>query len=154
MLIVSTFPTPIGWFEVEYDEHFVYRAAFNHSGLEKPHQNDFGAFIKNELDAYFQNPQYHFQLPLKPLGSCYQQRVWNSLLVIPAGRTMTYGELATQLQSSPRAIGQACRTNPVTLFIPCHRIVGKNNLGGYMGKEDALSYKLGLLQHENARCID
>lgn len=148
MLIVSTFPTPIGWFDVEYDEHFVYRAAFSNPGSEKPPRNALSLLIKNELAAYFQNPHHHFQLPLKPLGSIYQQRVWNSLLVIPAGRTMTYGELATQLQTSPRAIGQACRTNPVTLFIPCHRIVGKNNHGGYMGNSEALPLKVALLRHE------
>jgi len=70
------------------------------------------------------------------------------LLVIPAGRTTTYGDLANKLQSSPRAIGQACKKNPLAIFIPCHRVVGKNNCGGYMGREDALPYKLALLQHE------
>ena len=60
---------------------------------------------------------------------------------------MTYGELAHQLKSAPRAIGQACKRNPIALFIPCHRVVGQNNLGGFMGRLD-LPYKTALLQHE------
>lgn len=97
---------------------------------------------------FLQNNRLPFQLPLKPHGTPYQLRVWNALLVIPVGRTITYGELAKTLESSPRAIGQACKKNPVTLFIPCHRVVGKQGYGGYMGKVEALPYKLGLLKHE------
>ncbi len=151
MLIVSTFNTPAGWLEVAYDEHYIYQAAFT-DGLTKKHNavsSQLGDKIAAELKAYSVNPHHHFHLPLKPLGSTYQQKVWNALLVIPVGRTVTYGELATALQSSPRAIGQACKKNPLALFIPCHRVVGKNNQGGYMGRADALSYKVSLLGHES-----
>ncbi len=104
--------------------------------------------IANEIDAYFHNPHHRFQLALKPQGTIYQQRVWNELLVIPIGRTVTYGELANTLQSGPRAVGQACKKNPIALFIPCHRVVGKANQGGYMGRASALHYKIALLKHE------
>lgn len=147
-LIVSTFKTPAGWLEVGYDEHFIYRAVFVES-IAKKAQGDLGNLIAEQLDAYFHNPHHRFQLPLKPLGTAYRQQVWNALLVIPVGRTVTYGELASALQSGPRAIGQACKNNPLALFIPCHRVVGKNNQGGYMGRVDALLYKLALLQHES-----
>lgn len=151
-LIISNFKTPAGLIEVAYDEHYIYRAVFVECTNEKPSQTDerLGTQINEELEAYLNNPHHRFQLPLKPLGSSYQQRVWNALLVIPVGRTMTYGELACLLQSSPRAIGQACKTIPLALFIPCHRIVGKNNQGGYMGRASALHYKLALLKHETA----
>jgi methylated-DNA-[protein]-cysteine S-methyltransferase len=69
-------------------------------------------------------------------------------LLIPAGQTLTYGELSLKLQSSPRAIGQACKRNPIALFIPCHRVVGKKDLGGFMGDPEALLYKKLLLGHE------
>ncbi len=147
MLVVSTIKTPAGWLEVEYDEHYIYRAVFTEVIANKV-QGHLGNLVAEQLDAYCRNPHHRFQLPLKPIGSPYQQRVWNALLVIPVGRTLTYGDLAIQLQSSPRAIGQACKKNPLALFIPCHRVVGKHNQGGYMGREDALPYKTALLKHE------
>jgi len=148
MLIVTAFKTPAGWLEVQYDEHYIYRATFTQTPGHQQETNDLTATIALELDNYFNNPHHRFQLSLKPHGTTYQQRVWNALLVIPVGQTMTYGELAQSLQSSPRAIGQACKSNPITLFIPCHRIVGKHDQGGYMGCVEALCYKTSLLEHE------
>ncbi|HEV2613720.1 MAG TPA: methylated-DNA--[protein]-cysteine S-methyltransferase [Gammaproteobacteria bacterium] len=66
-------------------------------------------------------------------GTDFQKRVWAELLKISPGKTVTYSELAKKLNSHPRAIGQACRANPLPIIIPCHRVVGKNNLGGYFG---------------------
>ena len=151
MLIVTTHSTPAGWLELAYDEHYIYRAVFTDSANDKQNQTyrQLSGLIKDQLAAYADNPYHRFQLPLKPLGSTYQQRVWSALLVIPVGQTMTYGELASKLQSSPRAIGQACKNNPLALFIPCHRVVAKTGHGGYMGQIDALHYKLSLLQHES-----
>lgn len=145
--VISLFTTPWGMLEVEYDEHFVYRSFFTqNSGTITKHP--LSDLIRAELDAYIADPHHRFQLQLKPQVSTYQQKVLKALLVIPVGRTLTYGELALTLQSGPRAVGQACKRNPLALFIPCHRIVGKNNLGGYMGRPDALSYKASLLAHE------
>jgi methylated-DNA-[protein]-cysteine S-methyltransferase len=144
---LSFFETPWGMLQVEHDNHFVYRSLFtqNH-GASTNHS--LSHLIHSELSAYFTNPHHRFQLPLKPQGSPHQLKVLHELLVIPVGRTLTYGELASKIQSSPRAVGQACRNNPLALFIPCHRIVGKNNLGGYMGNPEAISYKASLLEHE------
>lgn len=149
MLITSIFTTPWGKLEVAHDEHFVFNTAFTQKN-GTPAQSNLAKTIGNELEAYYADPQHRFQLQLKPQGSVYQQKVWNALLVIPVGRTLTYGELAMKLQSSPRAVGQACKRNPLTLFIPCHRVVGKNNLGGYMGNPASLSYKEALLAHESS----
>jgi methylated-DNA-[protein]-cysteine S-methyltransferase len=148
-LIIATFKTPVGWLEVQYDEHFVYRATFVAQNTYPHVDSEASNLIANEITCYFQNPHHRFQLSLKPHGSAYQQRVWNALLTIPTGRALTYGELAQTLQTSPRAIGQACKSNPITLFIPCHRVIGKTSLGGYMGKSQALQYKKALLQHED-----
>ncbi len=149
MLVDTAFKTPAGWIEIQYDEHFIHRARFTHSPNFTSQNNQLTTVIDRELQDYFSNPHHRFQLSLKPQGTAYQQRVWNALLVIPVGRTVTYGDLAKSLQSSPRAVGQACKANPVTLFIPCHRVVGKNNQGGYMGRVDALCFKTHLLQHES-----
>ena len=72
-------------------------------------------------------------LPSNLVGTDFQKRVWAELLKIPPGKTVTYGDLAKKLNSHPRAIGQACKANPLPITIPCHRVVGKNNLGGYFG---------------------
>jgi methylated-DNA-[protein]-cysteine S-methyltransferase len=147
-LIVTLFETPIGRLEVTYNEHYLFRANFTETPVASMASNTLTSVIGQELEQYFDNPHHRFRLSLKPQGSLYQQQVWNALLVIPVGRTMAYGELAKTLQSSPRAIGQACRKNPIALFIPCHRVVGKNNQGGYMGNPAALRYKISLLDHE------
>ena len=147
--ISSTFSTPLGFFEVVHDECFIYRAAFT-KNAGTPAFTNFAASIAAEIESYFNNSQHCFQLPLKPQGSSYQLKVWNSLLAINSGQTLTYGDLALQLQSSPRAIGQACKRNPLALFIPCHRIIGKTNLGGYMGDPAAITYKEALIAHENS----
>ncbi|MFA5961008.1 MAG: methylated-DNA--[protein]-cysteine S-methyltransferase [Tatlockia sp.] len=153
MLIVTAFHTPAGWLEVTYDEHFIHRAVFTDTPAQQRDENALTAVIASEIASFFNNPHHRFQLPLKPHGSLYQQKVWNALLVIPVGRTVTYGELSDTLQSSPRAIGQACKKNPLALFIPCHRVVGKTSLGGYMGNPNALPYKMRLLSHENQRDV-
>lgn len=148
MLVSSIYPTPLGMFEVVHNEHFIFNASFTQKSGHTA-KTALSELVYSELSAYFVNNHHRFQLPLKPQGSPYQQKVWNALLVIPVGRTLTYGELAVNIQSSPRAVGQACKKNPLALFIPCHRVVGKNDLGGYMGNPQALPYKEALLQHES-----
>ena len=147
-LVVTPFNTPFGWLEITHDEQHVHRALFSDTPLKGTLTTRFCHVIATELENYFNQSYYRFQLPLKPEGTPYQLRVWNALLVIPAGRTLTYGELAQKLQSSPRAIGQACKKNPLAVFIPCHRVVAKDHLGGFMGRADALPFKIALLNHE------
>lgn len=101
------------------------------------------------LDSYFNGlrPDIH-QLPLRPAGTVFQQRVWDLLLQIPYGQTVTYGQLAKQLGGtmSAQAVGQAVGKNPISIIIPCHRVMGvKNRLTGYAG---GVAYKARLLEHE------
>ena len=105
-----------------------------------------------QLRAYFDDPGYRFDLPLAPLGSDFRQKVWRALQRIPAGRVRRYGELAAQLSSAARAVGGACRANPVPIVIPCHRVVAASGLGGFMGvtKGRAMTIKRWLLKHERA----
>lgn len=149
MLVKSTFELPFGYIEVAHDERFLFQAILrSQSGLQKNSALD--ALIRQELAEYFRNSSHQFNLPLKPEGSAYQLRVWSALLNIPPGSTLTYGSLAEQLHSSARAIGQACKRNPLALFIPCHRVVGKTDMGGFMGTLNALDYKRALLRHESS----
>jgi methylated-DNA-[protein]-cysteine S-methyltransferase len=93
----------------------------------------------DQLDAYFDGERTRFDLPLAPLGSEFQQRVWAALLEIPYGQTESYGELAQRIGSpgAARAVGLANGKNPISILIPCHRVVGANgSLTGYGGGLD------------------
>ena len=108
--------------------------------------------ICRQLRAYFSNPRISFDAPLLLGGTPFQQRVWKMLRRIPAGRVLSYGELASRLHTSPRAVGNACRANRIPIIIPCHRVVAANGAGGFMGKKsgNALRLKRWLLEHERA----
>jgi methylated-DNA-[protein]-cysteine S-methyltransferase len=103
-----------------------------------------------QLQAYFADADFHFDLPLKPGGSAHQIKVWQAMCAIPRGQTRHYGELAAMLHSSARAVGQACGNNPIPIIIPCHRVVGKEGLGGFMHHSAgaAIAIKRWLLAHE------
>ena len=104
-----------------------------------------------ELDAYYVNPGHRFSLPLAPRGTPYRRKVWQALENIPAGQTRTYGEIARDLGSGPRAVGQAVGDNPIPIIIPCHRVIAANgSLGGFMHSRTGYSQdiKRWLLQHE------
>ena len=93
----------------------------------------------DQLDAYFAGELTRFDLPLAPLGSAFQQRVWAALQEIPYGETESYGDLAERIGSpgAARAVGLANGKNPVGVVIPCHRVVGSNgHLTGYGGGLD------------------
>lgn len=106
-----------------------------------------------QLEAYFSDGKFRFDLPLEPAGTDFQQAVWNFMLAIPAGRTRSYGEAATAIGSGvvdSRAVGSACGANPIPVIIPCHRILAAGgDAGGYSGK-GGLDTKRWLLRHEGA----
>lgn len=106
--------------------------------------------LQTELNAYFADTTCGFSIPLDLQGTEFQRRVWRALTRIPVGKTTTYGELAAQLNSSARAVGNACRANPVPIIIPCHRVIAKQGIGGYDGQTSGrrLDIKRWLLRHE------
>ena len=106
--------------------------------------------IRRQLDDYFADGQSRFDLPLAAGGTAFQHRVWSLMVAIPPGRTRTYGEIARELASAPRAVGQACRANPLPIVVPCHRVVGAQGLGGFAGDTSGrkLAVKRWLLRHE------
>jgi methylated-DNA-[protein]-cysteine S-methyltransferase len=97
--------------------------------------------VQEWIDIYFSGKEPDFMPPLLPNGSPFQKSIWNNLCKIPYGQTTTYGELAKQFElenkgkhTSARAIGSAVGHNPISILIPCHRVIGKNrNLTGYAG---------------------
>jgi len=102
------------------------------------------------LEYCSKNPGMHFDMQLDVQGTDFQKKVWRALQKIPAGTVLTYGELARRLKTSARAVGNACRSNPVPVVIPCHRVVSKTGLGGFAGdtKGRMLGIKKWLLEHE------
>ena len=102
-----------------------------------------------QLADYFAGQRQHFDLPLDlSAGSAFQQSVWHALLAIGRGQTESYGALATRLgrPSAARAVGAAVGRNPISIIVPCHRVVGSNgSLTGYAG---GLDRKVALLQLE------
>ena len=117
---------------------------------EQPPVDAATAAVIAQLEAYFRDPRSPFTVALALAGTAFQQRVWAALQAIPAGTVLTYGELAWQLDTAARAIGGACRANPIPILIPCHRVVGRQGLGGYTGAVtgDPLGIKRWLLRHE------
>ncbi len=103
------------------------------------------------LDAYFGGREPDFTPPLRLRGTSFQQAVWRRLLAVPYGRTVTYGEIASFLGLPPgsaRAVGGAVGRNPISLIVPCHRVIGADgSLTGYAG---GIERKIRLLELENA----
>jgi len=106
--------------------------------------------VVSQLKSYFKDPKFVFDLPLDMIGRPFQKSVWCALRKIPVGNTKTYSELSDELASGPRAVGNACRHNPLPIVIPCHRIVAKNGLGGFSGETSGqkMTIKQWLLKHE------
>ena len=98
------------------------------------------------LDVYFSGQDPDFLPPLAPKGTVFQLRVWSELSKIPYGMTVTYGQL---LPGNARAVGNAVGRNPISLFIPCHRVVGQNgSLTGYAGGLERKQFLLKLEQSQ------
>jgi len=145
----------------------------DHVPLRAPQPDGVAAEAAGQLAAYFADPTFVFELPLETGGTPYQRCVWQSLSRLPPGATETYGALARAAGGSARSVGHACRSNPLPIVIPCHRVVAATGLGGYMGTRlpadrsrtepspegegriaantDPLSVKRWLLAHEGAR---
>ena len=103
-----------------------------------------------QLSAYFDGSLTDFDLPLRTYGTAFQERCWAALREIPYGATVTYGEQARRIGNAKasRAVGGANHHNPISIIIPCHRVVGANGaLTGYGG---GLDMKAWLLSHERA----
>ena len=129
--------------------------AKEHSDIEIKDDLPIFGQVETWLESYFSGKQTPIKIPLQPKGTSFQERVWQILQEIPYGETMTYGEIAQRIAKekgvatySAQAVGQAVGKNPISIFIPCHRVLGKNGaLTGYAGgvyrKEQLLQLERG-----------
>ena len=141
-------PSPIGPIYVEGDERGLTRLYTNGHRFHADAGADDGTFadVAIQLDEYFAGERKRFDLALNPHGTEFEQRVWDALVEIPYGQTVSYGELARELGSVARAVGHANAVNPISIVVPCHRVVGSTGkLTGYAG---GLDVKRKLLDHE------
>ncbi|MBQ5599966.1 MAG: methylated-DNA--[Lachnospiraceae bacterium] len=101
-----------------------------------------------QLKEYFVGERKEFDLPLDPVGTEFQMKVWEALQTIPYGETRTYKEIAVQIgnENASRAVGMANNRNPLPIFIPCHRVVGAD--GGIVGYAGGTEVKAALLELE------
>lgn len=141
--------TPVGRAGISVCEDAVSRLVFvsRHTGLKSARQH---AGIVSQVSRFFTDPGFRFTLKTKLEGTEFQQTVWRALTKIRPGTVLTYGELASRLGSGARAVGNACRANPVPLLIPCHRVVAAHGIGGYAGQVEGeeVRRKRWLLDHE------
>ncbi len=114
--------------------------------------------VVEQLAAYFAGDLTEFDLAYEMVGTDFQKRVWTALLTIPYGETRSYGELADQIEApkASRAVGLANGRNPISIIVPCHRVIGSNgSLTGYGG---GIERKRALLdleqQHSRATLFD
>lgn len=135
---------------VERDEHLV-RVTWQTDAVDEPEtKTPLLAEAQSQVAAYFEGRTWHFDLPLKPAGSAFQQSVWTAMCKIPPGSTQTYGELADAVGGVARAVGGACGANPIPIVIPCHRVLAAaGKLGGFSGGGGPET-KRRLLIHEGA----
>lgn len=145
--------TPAAVLGIVCDEAFIYAAHYLPPGTRPlPPQNLLARECQRQVHAYLKKPRHHrFDLPLLPAKTPYQQRVRAVVQTLRGGQTLTYGDVARRLgNSSPRAVGGACRANDVPLLVPCHRVVAANGLGGFMGSNGrhCLNIKMQLLRME------
>jgi methylated-DNA-[protein]-cysteine S-methyltransferase len=137
----SILPTPVGPFSFAVDDSGAIAAtAFGSKdalssrlkGATLLPDDRPNASARKQIDAWFSGKRRDFTLRLSPSGSPFQKRVWSALRRIPYGETRSYGEIAREIGSSPRAIGRANATNPICVIVPCHRVIGADgSLTGY-----------------------
>ena len=114
--------------------------------------------VCNELQEYLAGRRHNFDLTPHPFffnsASPLRQRIWQQIAAIPYGKTTTYGDIGRKLGNPAlaRAVGQAARANPIAMIIPCHRVTGANNMGGYAGGT-AIKKHLLHLEWENRKEI-
>ena len=139
-----SFSTEIGPIVIEEEDGKIVSLLF--SSLSFSDNSSLLNRAKEEIEEYLRGERKTFDLPLNPKGTPFQKRVWEELLTIGYGEKLTYGEIGERIGSKAyRAIGNACGQNPIPILIPCHRVEGKNNLGGF---SHSIVLKMKLLKLE------
>ncbi|MFT4926518.1 MAG: methylated-DNA-[protein]-cysteine S-methyltransferase [Phenylobacterium sp.] len=141
--------TPLGQVMIEANEQGLTQVAFVED-VEREDERPSNALVleaKRQLQAYFDGELTSFDLPLAPKGTEFRTKVWAALQQIPYGETACYGDIANALNNpkAVRAVGGANGANPISIIVPCHRIIGKDgSLTGYASGVDKKEWLLAL----------
>ena len=144
----SLLPTPIGTVRILANDEAITRIDFVDKSVASAYEeNDVTRLARQQLTDYFEGQRRAFELPLAPSGTEFQQACWQALVQIPYGETRYYAEQARVIQrpSAVRAVGAANGANPISIVVPCHRVIGKSGqLTGYAGGLDRKAWLLAL----------
>lgn len=152
MIYSQTYQSPMGPILITIDTRLnsLIELKFVKTSLPNSNQPALIKKITKQLDEYFSKKRTIFDIPIHYNGTPFQNKVWEELLKIPYGNTLSYGDIAKKLGKPPltsRAIGTANSKNKIAIIIPCHRVIRSNGkLSGYAGGIDK---KIWLLNHEN-----
>ena len=144
----SVYESPIGRILIKADENAVVYLGFDAAGRGSAKGNAVTDLCGSELDRYFKGNLREFAVPVSLSGTAFRLKAWDELKKIPYGCTISYKELAERLGNvkAVRAVGGANHHNPVSIIVPCHRVIGADgSLTGYGG---GLWRKEWLLEHE------
>ncbi len=131
-----SFQSPIGVITLTREGDDITSLKWTKLAHQKVSQTEAGGVLgeaKAQLLAYFRGDLRRFDLSMSCPSTPFQHGVFESMMSISYGRTKTYGEIASYVDGSAQAVGAACGANPLPILIPCHRVVGASNLGGYSG---------------------
>jgi methylated-DNA-[protein]-cysteine S-methyltransferase len=142
------YDSPIGLIEVGGTDDAITSLFFVDERKEGAESNAVCAEAVRQLSEYFEGTREDFELPLELTGTEFQRQVWTELTSIPFGQTVSYGDLARAIgkPSAVRAVGAANGDNPISIIVPCHRVIGSD--GGLTGYGGGLERKEWLLRHE------
>jgi methylated-DNA-[protein]-cysteine S-methyltransferase len=148
-----TLPSPVGPLVLAASGHAITALLFGERSLAEVPRGETPLLVeaRRQLEAYFAGARVRFELPLAPSGTPFQLRVWEQLLAIPFGETWSYQRVADAIgqPTATRAVGASNGRNPISIIVPCHRVIGADgSLTGYGG---GLPAKRWLLAHEARR---
>lgn len=131
----AIFSTDIATIGIQLENSKLIKVDYLMSNNNKKPISKLAKNIQNKIEKYLKDNSKinNLKIDLKLHVTPFQEKVLNQLVLIPYGETRTYGEIAQKLKTSPRAVGNACRRNPIPIVIPCHRVVASKSLGGYSG---------------------
>ena len=147
----ATVSWPLGVLGIQMEAKAISRVMFLQE--DTPPIRPATAAAKRAVEAiqrYLENPHKIPCVSVDLKGTVFQQKVWHALQQLQPGEVVSYGELAKRLGTGARAVGNACRNNPVPVLVPCHRVVAKSGMGGFSGKQSGsmMDIKTWLLAHE------
>lgn len=151
MILTSFYDSPVGTLKITIENNFLKSLSLSDEKISVFGDNLFMKKIKTQLDEYFEGKRKYFDIKINPDGTEFQKKVWKQMLKIPYGKSASYSDIAISIghKNAQRAVGNACNKNPILIIVPCHRVTGKNNIGGFVLGTEAKKFLLNLEMSNN-----